>query len=117
MPFNISKCHHIFLVLNRKGHRYTKLMHVIGADQGVGHISHRYRYTLQCLQDLEKPIQVISEFSYNYKPTFWYIFCYFYHFYQHSRLLKLMQNTPDVLLLIINNLSLYTDIIGVIFYP
>ena len=36
-------------------------MQLIGADQGVCNISHTYRYTLQYLQDLEKPIEVISE--------------------------------------------------------
>ena len=104
-----------FPVLNSIGHRYTKSVQVIGADQGVSHISHKYRYTLQYLQDLEKPIQVISELScITRNPPFGVFFTIFHHFYQNSKLLKLIQNTLDVLLIIIHNLSFYAKMISVI---
>ena len=44
-------------------------------------------------------------------------FTIFHDFYQNSKLLKLIQNTLDVLLIIIHNLSLYTEMISVIFHP
>lgn len=47
-------------------------------------------------------------------------FCVFFAilwFWLNSKLLKLIQNTLDVLLIIIHNLSLYTEMISVIFHP
>ena len=44
-------------------------------------------------------------------------FAIFHHFYQNSKLLKSIQNTLDVLLIIIHNLAFYTKMISVIFHP
>ena len=48
--------------------------------------------------------------------SFGVFFAIFHHFYQNSKLLKLIQNTLDVLLIIIHNLSIYTKMISVIFH-
>ena len=63
------------------------------------------------------PYRLFLNFLVNTNLPFGIFFTIFHHFYQNSKLLKLIQNTLDVLLIIIHNLSFYTKMISVIFHP